>query len=417
MPKNAADIKLAPHSGLRLPLPEPGKIHSILILGNTIGMWGYPGEEMNMGKLDYYDAERFAWMFRCVKEQCAIEILGEIEEYEHYSEFFKGLEGRYGIRCKVSFTEMKENAGYETKLNEYIEEMKNTGKKRFDFAIMNPPYDRNLHLKFLEKVIKVADKTVNISPVRWLQDPLARYKKNSDYNRFENSVSKHIESLTIIEASKGTELFGGEGMISMTKDMGIYICTSKGGFDYSKVYFKRGPMDLSVFEKLSKFCNGLPWVEYRDSAKDCFVTVRRMASSHRERGEYTVPSVLGNTSLYGIFSKGLYRGKTLAEIKKGDNHSTVGTVDTIRVVEFKSVNEAKNFVDSCCTTIYKYIVLGCTPAEEIDLSHLPWTGDYTKPWTNARFCEYFGITGFISDTEAEPGSEWETILETMKKYA
>jgi glucuronate isomerase len=47
----------------------------------------------------------------------------------------------------------------------------------------------------------------------------------------------------------------------------------------------------------------------------------------------------------------------------------------------------------------------------------PYMGDYTKPWTNARFCEYFGITGFISDTEAEPGSEWETILETMKKYA
>ena len=48
---------------------------------------------------------------------------------------------------------------------------------------------------------------------------------------------------------------------------------------------------------------------------------------------------------------------------------------------------------------------------------IPYFGDYTKPWTNARFCKYFGITGFISDTEAEPGSEWETILETMKKYA
>ena len=48
---------------------------------------------------------------------------------------------------------------------------------------------------------------------------------------------------------------------------------------------------------------------------------------------------------------------------------------------------------------------------------VPYFGDYTKPWTNARFCEYFGITGFISDTEAESGSEWETILETMKKYA
>ena len=42
---------------------------------------------------------------------------------------------------------------------------------------MNPPYSRNLHLKILEAVIPVADKVVNISPVRWLQDPFAKYKK------------------------------------------------------------------------------------------------------------------------------------------------------------------------------------------------------------------------------------------------
>ena len=50
---------------------------------------------------------------------------------------------------------------------------------------MNPPYDGNLHLKILEKVIPIADKVINISPVRWLQDPLAKYKKNSDYKKFE----------------------------------------------------------------------------------------------------------------------------------------------------------------------------------------------------------------------------------------
>ena len=49
-------------------------------------------------------------------------------------------------------------------------------------------------------------------------------------------------------------------------------------------------------------------------------------------------------------------------------------------------------------------------------SHTPFMLDYSKPWTDKRFCEYFGITGYISDTEAEPGSEWETILNTMKEY-
>ena len=69
---------------------------------------------------------------------------------------------------------------------------------KFDVAIMNPPYDGNLHLKILEKVISVADKVVNISPIRWLQDPLAKYKKNSDYNKFENSISKKIDDIEIV---------------------------------------------------------------------------------------------------------------------------------------------------------------------------------------------------------------------------
>ena len=44
---------------------------------------------------------------------------------------------------------------------------------------------------------------------------------------------------------------------------------------------------------------------------------------------------------------------------------------------------------------------------------IPYLGDYTKPWTDKRLCEYFGITGYISDTEAEPNSEWEIILNTI----
>lgn len=33
-----------------------------------------------------------------------------------------------------------------------------------------------------------------------------------------------------------------------------------------------------------------------------------------------------------------------------------------------------------------------------------------------RFCAYFNIIGYISDTEAAPNSEWEIILNTMKEY-
>ena len=54
---------------------------------------------------------------------------------------------------------------------------------KFDICLMNPPYSRSLHLKFLEKTIKIADKVVSIQPTRWLQDTLATYKKITDLKK------------------------------------------------------------------------------------------------------------------------------------------------------------------------------------------------------------------------------------------
>ena len=68
-------------------------------------------------------------------------------------------------------------------------------------VIMNPPYNRSLHLKILDSVIKTFPevKIVNLSPVRWLEDPLAEYKKSTDFKRFEN-IRKHIEDVEKIPA-------------------------------------------------------------------------------------------------------------------------------------------------------------------------------------------------------------------------
>lgn len=98
---------------------------------------------------------------------------------------------------------------------------------KFDVAIMNPPYDRNLHLKILEAVIPHAEKVVNISPVRWLQDPFAPYSTCSDYCKFEDSISKKIESLEVIPAKDASQLF--DALFSM--NLGIYVC-GNGGYNY-----------------------------------------------------------------------------------------------------------------------------------------------------------------------------------------
>ena len=112
------------------------------------------------------------------------------------------------------------------------EELENKVVKRFSVCVMNPPYHRGvLELKFLEKVIQITDKVVSIQPVRWLQDPIAKYNKNSNQIKYENSVSKHIEDLEIVTAEEAKKQFD----ISLPCDSAIYLCSQNGGYDYNKL--------------------------------------------------------------------------------------------------------------------------------------------------------------------------------------
>ena len=113
---------------------------------------------------------------------------------------------------------------------------------KFNVAIMNPPYDRNLHLKILEAVIPHAEKVVNISPVRWLQDPFAPYLTRSDYCKFENSISKHIKDLEVIPAKNASQIFQ---EASFTMNLGIYTCDEQGGYNYTH----NDPLITKIVEK------------------------------------------------------------------------------------------------------------------------------------------------------------------------
>lgn len=279
---------------------------------------------------------------------------------------------------------------------------------------MNPPYDRNLHLKFLEKVIKVADKTVNISPVRWLQDPLARYKKNSDYNRYKVSIADKIENLYIIDRFKSSDLFS---CAVLNTDLGIYVCTENGSDNEWLIENK-------LYELLvDKVGTGIPVQKLCDQKYPYFVLVKQIDGGRGGKiGGKGNAIFVRDSSYYGKYcindSKDYIcsNGKTLEQAKR-DGHAVAGKIPEWWTVGFNTANEAVNFYNMTETAFFRYMYLTSMVDVNVHPQFLPWMGDYTEPWTNARFCEYFGITGFVSDTEAEPGSEWETILETMKKYA
>lgn len=104
----------------------------------------------------------------------------------------------------------------------------NKGMK-FDICLMNPPYEKNMHLKFIRKILKIADNIINISPVRWLQDPFAMDKR-STLKQFED-VAKHIKNIDVSKNDK--ENFD----IIIYSDLGIYTLTKEEtNFDYNNIW-------------------------------------------------------------------------------------------------------------------------------------------------------------------------------------
>ena len=262
-------------------------------------------------------------------------------------------------------------------IKEYLEK---NNMPKFDVAVMNPPYDGSLHLEIMEHVIPNSKEVIDISPVRWLQDPLAKLKSNSDYKKFEETISKKIDSCEIIKSAVANKLFN----ISFG-DLGIYKI-SNGGFKYD-------------------FAQNNSLVNKFISKND--ITFMDVATKEGYRGKY-------KSNYFGIINS--HYGDTSAWIS--DNFKLFTTkreTNTNKVLFFNNDKEVKNCFNFLNLKAMRYFANIIRINQRVPWQFVPYL-DFSKPWTDKRFCEYFGITGYISDTEAEPGSEWETILNTMKEY-
>ena len=297
----------------------------------------------------------------------------------------------------------------EIDIKKYLEKNK---MPKFDVAIMNPPYDGNLHLKILEKVIPIADKVVNISPIDWLMNPYG----GSVYNQFKHLKFNSIENVGLIK-----NIFN--GLDRSTYTGGIYTIDKNATLTPDKFLYKFISTDfinyidekiLSSIIKKTIDCDNLEnhiiSGEINDKTKYTIIMPKLVGNP----GEKTYKLYVRGSRWDKIFYKGLYKGKTVSETKK--KLKNVKNYTFFDYIEFNTKNEAENWIKSGETNFIKFMQIIQSVDANRRCSHTPYMSDYSKPWTDKRFCEYFGITGYISDTEAEPNSEWETILNTMKEY-
>ena len=226
---------------------------------------------------------------------------------------------------------------------------------KFNHIISNPPFGR-LYLKIIRETLKYSDDHVVLSPIRWLQDPLAEYKKGSDWKKFED-VRERIESLEVIEGDEATKMFGA----AFGTDLGIYHITSKCGFD-AKIL--RNDFIMKYLPK--------------------FIELGTISSLQNGNVKFTFPEIhghIGTKDWCEVTSKDWNIAKEVKEDGKR------------RTIKLNSEAEVKNLYDTLFTKLYKYLILNMRTNQKVTelLDFLPLLPTYSHPWNDKQLYEYFGL--------------------------
>ena len=240
----------------------------------------------------------------------------------------------------------------------------------FDIAIQNPPYDRNLHLKILEQVLKVADKVINISPVRWLQDPFAPYSSKSDYCKFEKTVSKKIETLDVIPAKDACKLF--DAIFNM--NLGIYICSENGGYDYKH----NDPLITKIVEKTMENS----WAQF--SQKKFY-----------DNGCIQIKPYVLNVSAYGaenMVVNATYESQLSVELMNEKSVKTGGDGSASSHFEFMTEEERHNFYNTYCHPFMLWHIKQWKNDVHVKSFKVPYFDFYDHAWDYEDFFNWFGLT-------------------------
>ena len=228
--------------------------------------------------------------------------------------------------------------------------LKENNVKRFSIILMNPPYSGSLHLKFLYKTIKIADKVVSIQPTEYMYD-IGHYCGWNKNNLLEN-ILKHTEDIEELDNPK--KIFN----INRIEHVGIYKCSQKIN---SVKYLESSIWNRTLINVAKKFYEGKHLVNKCVRNKDA--------------GKYFV-------KLFKMHFSDDYSNYINDIIVPKDNNNTSYGIN------FNSEEEKNNFIDSIKTWPYKIMYI----LKDNQITHLPWLGDYSHKWTDEMLYKHFNIS-------------------------
>lgn len=357
---------------INLGLQINDKAEKICILGNTIGFFG----AVVNNKLSLSDSNpdtisnNLCWLINECRKNSEIMIIGNADIYKYYKIIFKwigdSLQKRINwssvnitkiIKNLSNFEEFEDNV--DRSYIKVLEELYNK-KLKFTKIIMNPPYDGNFHLKLVSTAMRLSDDIINLSPIRWLQDPLAEYKKNSDWNKFED-IREKIASIKEISGEEATKLFGADFYSSL----GIYYFDGK---KHDAFKYEFNPL---IYKIINYPCKHFTY----DAPEDKPYKIV-LPATHGHLGKYDWAEITSKE--WGI----------------AKNVQASSETNEYVIMAFDTESEMKNFYDSLFLKLYKWLVknIKTTAATAQYIKFVPMLPDYTYKWTDEMLYDFFGLT-------------------------
>lgn len=278
---------------------------------------------------------------------------------------------------------------YSNDILQTLEKNKETIMK-FKAFIMNPPYG-NLHLPILKEMIEMIVENgghgVSLQPVRWLQDPLVKYKKSTDFGRYNELLRHNLSDIQIYSSIEVGKLFDAV----FTMDLGIYELNENSNYNLDTLY-KDILLEKIIDTILSTDKQHTTIHAKMEKDKRMGIRVRVCDIQDNGRGGNG-----GRKSHIGLYrtqkiENGLVDGKDWTDcVQKNQCSRQVGAPIPYSI-EFNSSNEADNFIQSTKTLFWQYLMLKMHRDINVPNQWLPFMNDYSEPWTDERFYAYFDIT-------------------------
>jgi hypothetical protein len=257
----------------------------------------------------------------------------------------------------------------------------NSGKK-FDVVLMNPPYDKSLHLKFLEKTIEIADNVVSVQPCEFISRTHIKPTYTNLKNKYAKTIGTHLYDLEVLTNNPFND-------VGIDNDLGIYILNSIGGFDYdnfNKQYDKhyidvnnKFKTSTTLKDRLEKYTNQKYFVPLRkDGILERWWTLQLI--------NYLDIVVDGK-----VYS-GDYKGLSIYDARQKNPHENPRNYGRETFgISFNSLNEAINFRDSLKTEAYLFIIAMIKTNRANPFNKLPLFNNYNKNLSNDDIFDIFDI--------------------------